>query len=235
MTKIFCGDALDIVPELPHPDLIYIDPPFFTQRDFESFDDRWASLQTYTDWLTGYCSVGWDALNPGGNFLIHLDWHAVHAMKVRLDHCFGGNFVNEIIWSYNSGGDPNVDCLANTTTFYGTQNLGLNIRSTLSVNRTPPQMQQIDPVSIPMGGCLQMCGRSLSCQLQPKNAQDTQPETLGALERIITIFSNEGDLVLDYFCGSGRPEWRQRSLLDAVFWSIPIPRRHLLHKLVSKC
>ena len=94
----------DIVPELPHPDLIYIDPPFFTQRDFESFDDRWASLQTYTDWLTGYCSVGWDALNPGGNFLIHLDWHAVHAMKVRLDHCFGGNFVNEIIWSYNSGG-----------------------------------------------------------------------------------------------------------------------------------
>ena len=204
MTKIFCGDALDIVPELPYPDLIYIDPPFFTQRDFESFDDRWASLQTYTDWLTGYCSVGWDALNPGGNFLIHLDWHAVHAMKVRLDHCFGGNFVNEIIWSYNSGGASKrrLSRKHDNILWYTKPGAEYTFNVIREPYATPDAADR--PGFHPDGRMLTDVWQIpfLSTTAKERTGYPTQ-KPLALLERIITIFSNEGDLVLDYFCGSG--------------------------------
>jgi DNA modification methylase len=43
-------------------------------------------------------------LAPHGNLVVHLDWHAVHYVKVQLDHIFGmAQFVNEIVWCYSIG------------------------------------------------------------------------------------------------------------------------------------
>jgi DNA modification methylase len=108
---IYCGDCLDQLRKLPSAsvDLIYIDPPFNSNRDYEvfwgeikekrAFEDRHASTQAYIDFMRPrYIELG-RVLKPKGTFYYHCDWHASHYIKVMLDQRFGDNqFHNEIVW-----------------------------------------------------------------------------------------------------------------------------------------
>jgi site-specific DNA-methyltransferase (adenine-specific) len=90
-------------------DLIYIDPPFNTSRQYEvfwgeaqerrAFEDRFGDAMTYLDWMRPRIRELHRALKPAGSFYYHCDWHASHYIKVELDRVFGfNNFQNEIIW-----------------------------------------------------------------------------------------------------------------------------------------
>jgi site-specific DNA-methyltransferase (adenine-specific)/adenine-specific DNA-methyltransferase len=108
-------------------DLIYADPPFFTKREQKgnterqtrnarrvqggkpselSFEDRWqGGRHEYLAWLEARVRAMRGLLKPGGVFLLHLDWHAVHYAKVMCDVVFGeAQFQNELIWYYQTGG-----------------------------------------------------------------------------------------------------------------------------------
>ncbi len=124
------GDCLDFLRTLPdaHIDLIYVDPPYFTNRRYEkhknlkvnnlrqsigvstapvySFDDRWAGgHKDYLGFLEPRLREMHRVLKPGGVFLLHLDWHIVHYAKVLCDQIFGADsFQNELIWYYQTGG-----------------------------------------------------------------------------------------------------------------------------------
>jgi DNA modification methylase len=108
---IYCGDNLDQLQKLPPNciDLIYIDPPFNSNRDYEvfwgetkekrAFEDRHASTQAYIDFMRPRCEQLSRVLKFTGSFYYHCDWHASHYVKVMLDQLFGeANFQNEIIW-----------------------------------------------------------------------------------------------------------------------------------------
>ena len=108
---IYCGDNLEQLKKLPDAcvDLIYIDPPFNSNRNYEvfwgetremrSFDDRHESTQAYIDFMRPRCVELARVLKKTGSFYYHCDWHASHYVKVMLDQIFGeNNFVNEIIW-----------------------------------------------------------------------------------------------------------------------------------------
>jgi DNA modification methylase len=108
---IYCGDNLDQLKKLPDAsiDLIYIDPPFNSNRNYEvfwgetkekrAFEDRHASTQAYIEFMRPRCVEMARVLKKTGNFYYHCDWHASHYVKVMLDQIFGeNNFVNEIIW-----------------------------------------------------------------------------------------------------------------------------------------
>ena len=109
---IYCGDNLDQLAKLPDHciDLIYIDPPFNSNRNYEvfwgetkekrSFADRHASTQAYIEFMRPRCVELARVLKKTGSFYYHCDWHASHYIKVKLlDEIFGfGNFGNEIIW-----------------------------------------------------------------------------------------------------------------------------------------
>jgi len=112
---IYCGDNLDQLPKLPDNciDLIYIDPPFNSNRNYEvfwgetkekrSFDDRHTSTQAYIDFMRPRCEQLARVLKGTGSFYYHCDWHASHYVKVMLDQLLGEeNFVNEIIWKRQS-------------------------------------------------------------------------------------------------------------------------------------
>lgn len=112
---IYCGDNLDQLAKLPDHciDLIYIDPPFNSNRNYEvfwgeqqemrSFDDRHTSTQAYLEFMQPRCEQLARVLKPTGVFYYHCDWHACHYVKVMLDRIFGeDNFVNEIIWKRQS-------------------------------------------------------------------------------------------------------------------------------------
>jgi SAM-dependent methyltransferase len=107
---IYCGDSLDQLSKLPDAciDLIYIDPPFNSNRNYEvfwgetkekrAFEDRHASTQAYIDFMRPRCVELHRVLKKTGSFYFHCDWHACHYVKVMLDQIFGENqFVNDIV------------------------------------------------------------------------------------------------------------------------------------------
>jgi DNA modification methylase len=112
--KLYWGDNLHIMRTLPSGsiDLIYIDPPFFSGRNYNmifqdqnevmTFEDIWdGGLPTYQVWLNARLVEMKRLLKPTGSVYVHLDWHAAHYIKVEMDKIFGyDNLVNEIIWRY---------------------------------------------------------------------------------------------------------------------------------------
>jgi len=108
---VYCGDCLDQLRKFPDKsvDLIYIDPPFNSNRNYEAFwgetkekrafEDRHASTQAYIEFMRPRCVELARVLKQTGSFYYHCDWHASHYVKVMLDQIFGENqFQNEIAW-----------------------------------------------------------------------------------------------------------------------------------------
>ncbi len=115
---ILCEDNLAVLAGMPSDciDLIYLDPPFFSNRTYEviwgdeaevrSFEDRWeGGIQVYIDWMRKRAVHLHRVLKPTGSIYLHCDWHASHYLRVMMDGIFGAsNFQNEIVWCYEVGG-----------------------------------------------------------------------------------------------------------------------------------
>lgn len=113
INKLICGDNLEELAKFPKEsvDLIYIDPPFFTHKQYEvvwgdeaeirSYKDRWeGGIEHYISWLKPRVQAMYEVLKPTGSFYIHCDYHADAHIRIMLDQIFGNeNFQNEIIWS----------------------------------------------------------------------------------------------------------------------------------------
>jgi adenine-specific DNA-methyltransferase len=128
---IYCGDNLEQLQKLPDHcvDLIYIDPPFNSNRNYEvfwgetkekrAFEDRHESTQAYIDYMRPRCVQLARVLKPTGSFYYHCDWHASHYVKVMLDQVFGeNNFQNEIVWKRSSAHNDSKRYGANHDTIF---------------------------------------------------------------------------------------------------------------------
>jgi len=99
---VYCGDNLEQLAKLPDAcvDLIYIDPPFNSNRNYgqsltgtvwgetkekRAFEDRHENTKAYIDYLRPRCVQLARVLKPTGSFYYHCDWHASHYVKVMLD------------------------------------------------------------------------------------------------------------------------------------------------------
>ena len=92
---IYCGDNLEQLKKLPDAcvDLIYIDPPFNSNRNYEvfwgetkekrSFEDRHENTRAYIDYMRPRCEQLARVLKKTGSFYYHCDWHASHYVKPR--------------------------------------------------------------------------------------------------------------------------------------------------------
>ena len=113
VNKLILGDNLEIMKTLENEsvDLIYLDPPFFSNRNYEviwgdegevrSFKDRWSGgIDHYIMWLKERVELMHRLLKPTGSLLLHCDWHANAYIRVWiLDKIFGeANFINEFVW-----------------------------------------------------------------------------------------------------------------------------------------
>jgi len=104
------GDNLEIMRGLPDGeiDLIYVDPPFGTGRDRVAAAGRYTDARELDDhltWLRPRLAEMHRLLAPTGSLFVHLDYRTVHYVKVELDRIFGlERFVNEIVWCYSVGG-----------------------------------------------------------------------------------------------------------------------------------
>jgi DNA modification methylase len=113
INRLILGDNLEILKtmEADSVDLIYLDPPFFSNRNYEviwgdagevrSFQDRWAGgIDHYIAWLKERVAEMYRILKPTGSMFLHCDWHAQAYIQVEiLDKLFGiSNFHNKITW-----------------------------------------------------------------------------------------------------------------------------------------
>jgi len=118
---IYCGDCADVLNHFPENsvDLIYEDPPFFSNQQYEilwgdgyetrAFEDRWkGGIQNYIAWMDGKIHQCQRVLKTTGSMYLHCDWHAVHHLRVLMEKVFGeSNFRSEIIWQRTtSHNDP---------------------------------------------------------------------------------------------------------------------------------
>lgn len=113
MNQLILGDCLEVLKKMEADsiDLIYLDPPFFSNRNYEviwgddgeirSFQDRWSGgIDHYIAWLKERVQELYRVLKSTGSIFLHCDWHANAYIRVYiLDKIFGEqNFRNEIIW-----------------------------------------------------------------------------------------------------------------------------------------
>ena len=112
--NLICGDCKDWLPFIPSNsvDLIYIDPPFFSNKNYEviwgngfelrSFGDRWkGGVNHYIGWMRPHIIEAHRVLKSTGSIMLHCDWRANYHLRCLLDEIFGiKNFQNEIIIHY---------------------------------------------------------------------------------------------------------------------------------------
>lgn len=224
--RLVCADNLVELAtmEADSVDLIYIDPPFFSNRNYEiiwgdeaeirSFEDRWeGGINVYVDWMKQRVMALHRVLKPTGSFYLHCDWHAGHYLKIMLDDVFGiNNFRNEIVWHYFMGGKPKrFFARKHDTIFFYAKSNKWTFNYTEVERRLPkkPSLGSHKQIinkgnswysTVGMDDVWDISGVfNMSNEYQAYNTQ--KPEEL--LERIVLSSSNPGDLVLDAFCGCG--------------------------------
>ena len=126
-TLYFCDNLLAMVHLIKNGeegliDLVYIDPPFNTSSSYKkkmklkgsseslkiiknAYSDSWTNLFEYLEMMTTRLILIHKLLSNKGTLYLHVDIRTVHYFRLILDHIFGDErFLNEIIWSYKSGG-----------------------------------------------------------------------------------------------------------------------------------
>ncbi len=226
--KLILGDNLDILKTLKDEsvDLIYIDPPFFSNKKYEviwgdeaeirSFEDRWeGGVNVYVDWMKDRVKELHRVLKLKGSFYLHCDWHASHHLRVMLDEVFGAkHFQNEIIWHYNrwTAASGMFQRMHDNIYFYTKSN-------DHTFNKIFKDYSEASKEAHEQRGFIQRGSYKSYPNPEGVSADDVwdinfparskeregyptqKPEAL--LERIIKVSSNKGDVVLDSFCGCG--------------------------------
>lgn len=193
----------------------------------KAYRDTWGrGLDSYMQWFYEAILLLKEFLTTDGSIYVHLDWHVGHYAKVILDEVFGQqNFRNEIIWYYYNKFQGNINRFAsNHDIIYWYSNGSKYIfnKQRESRGETVKQIKRV--WSKEKGSIVNAKGedgkviyietdeRTIDdvwrlSMLQPADRTENlfyptqKPQSL--LERIIKASSNEGDLVLDCFGGSG--------------------------------
>lgn len=178
-----------------------------------AYADRWEGVDQYVAWLMDRVSLMRELLLPDGSFLIHLDWHAVHAVKVALDRLFGEkNFQNEIIWFYQTGGasQNRFSRKHDTLLWYTRSNQWVFHPERIRVHRSPKALERArnpkgaritveDDEKLP-GDVLFV--PPLNPMARERNGYPTQ-KPLELMELFVEALTEPGECVADFFCGSG--------------------------------
>jgi len=199
--------------------------PTFVER--LAYKDTWAGgIDSYLDMLYPRLQLMKRLLADNASIYVHLDWHAAHYVKTVMDEIFGSeNFVNEIVWCYTGPRKtPRAFSRKHDTIFFysKTDNYKFNqltiphksglhdtgqVETFGRLRKEEVSQEQIEEIRKleERGKILEDWWTDIWATERYRNELlgfDTQkPEPL--LDRIIRASSGEGDLVADFFCGSG--------------------------------
>jgi len=225
--RVYLGDCRDLLPTIPEVregklDLVFADPPFNWNRGYDRWNDKMAEVE-YIDFTFDWIDLCIKGLRPGGSLWINIpdDWAAeiVCYLKHRLERKPPARMdpENWCIWHYRFGQNA-------TERFINSKVHALHFvkhgdKSTWNPHEVLEQSDRRaiygDPrteskkdgmpagMRVPMDVWYgQFWGRVQGNNKERRHYHDNQlPEVY--LERVIRACSNEGDVVLDPFLGSG--------------------------------
>ncbi len=238
--RIIQGNCTEKLEEIQSDqvDLIYFDPPFFTQKKHSlsnksnsktyEFDDKYESLEEYLFLIEKTLIQSKRVLKSTGSVFLHCDKTASHYIRIVLDEIFGKeNFQSEIVWSYKRWSNAKKGLLNSHQiiffysktekfkfhTLYTKYSATTNLDQILqdrerneigkSVYKKDEKGNSIlgkEKRGVPLSDVWEI--PYLNPKAKERTGYPTQKPVL-LLNQIITIATDEGDLVLDPFCGSG--------------------------------
>ena len=222
---LYCGDNLEIMRGMDDGciDLIATDPPFNTGKDWGQFNDKWENgLKGYLKFMEPRLAEMHRLLKDTGSIYLHCDSHASHYLKVMMDGIFGmKHFRNEIVWTYRRWAVQNTDyqrmhdiILRYTKGNETTWNQLYEPLPDTTQRRWGNKKQKSD-FSTGKRRSISTEDKSLGVAMRDVweisliNSQSKEllhyptQKPVALLERIIKASSNQDDVVLDPFCGSG--------------------------------
>ena len=227
MNKLYQGDNLQIMRNMPDEsvDLICTDPPFNTGKDWGAFDDRWESgLKGYLKFMELRVVEMRRVLKDTGSLYLHCDPTASHYLKVMLDSVFGiKQFRNEIVWHHLRSRPRKGDFSRSHDTIlrYGKSDVFLWSQQYEPLSKTTIKRSGIwqtksfktekgtrgkEITNKPSkGGNMRDVWKDighLNSMAKERLGYPTQ-KPVALYERMIQASSNQHDIVLDPFSGSG--------------------------------
>lgn len=240
MQEIYLGDCLEIMQGLTKNsiDMIYLDPPFFTNKKHSlssrdrkshySFNDIWDNHKTYAEFILVRLIEAKRILKDTGSIFIHCDKSANHILRLVGEEVFGEeSFLSEIIWFYKRWSNSSNNLTPNHqnilffskkkeykfnkiyTEYSETTNIDQILQKrSRDVHGKAIYARDVDgsiissdeKKGVPLNDVWEI--PFLNPKAKERTGYPTQKPIL-LLDRIIEISTNEGDIVLDPFCGSG--------------------------------
>lgn len=240
INKIIHGNCIEKFQEIEPDkiDLVYFDPPFFTQRKHTltnrentktyEFDDKYDSIEQYIELIKNTLLQCKRVLKDTGSVFLHCDKTASHNIRIVLDEVFGKeNFQSEIIWSYKRWSNAKKGLLnSHQIIFFYSKTDRFKFNTLYTDYSATTNLDQILQERVRNGNGKSVYKRDtngnviigkekkgvplsdvweipyLNPKAKERSGYPTQKPVL-LLNQIITIATDEGDLVLDPFCGSG--------------------------------
>lgn len=238
--KIYHGNCVEKLKEIEADkvDLIYFDPPFFTQRKHSltnkdnsktyEFDDKYNSIEEYLALVESVLVQSRRVLKNTGSVFLHCDKTASHNIRVVMDKVFGReNFQSEIIWSYKRWSNAKKGLLnAHQVIFFYSKTQDFKFNTLYTDYSATTNLDQIlqdrernengksvykkdengnvilgkEKKGVPLSDVWEI--PYLNPKAKERTGYPTQKPVL-LLNQILNIVTEEGDLVVDPFCGSG--------------------------------
>lgn len=275
--KIYYGNCIEKLKEMETDkvDLIYFDPPFFTQRKHSlsnkdnskkyEFDDKYNSIDEYLALIKNVLEQSKRVLKNTGSVFLHCDKIASHNIRVVMDLVFGReNFQSEIIWSYKRWSNAKKGLLnSHQVIFFYSKTKDFKFNTLYTDYSATTNLDQIlqdrernengksiykkdengnvvlgkEKKGVPLSDVWEI--PYLNPKAKERTGYPTQKPVL-LLNQILNIVTDEGDLVLDPFCGSGTTCVSAKSLkrqfigIDISLDAVELANSRLLEMVISE-
>lgn len=249
--KLFWGDNLQVLSHLLKEyrgkiDLIYIDPPFDSKADYvrkvqlrgekvegiqqglleeKQYTDIWEKDE-YLQFMYERLLIMKEMLSEKGALYLHCDWHKSSYLRLILDEVFGpDNFVNEVIWSYRSGGASKKEALPrkHDNIFLYRKSGGFEVNTKMErqyldkpfmgskqdeqgryyVDTILRDVLEGEIKTVASDGSIKAYNTRPVLNLSSERTDYPTQKPEGLLELLIDIASDNGSIVADFFMGSG--------------------------------
>lgn len=185
---LFCVDNEQLLKNLPDEsiDLIFCDILYNTGKTFNDYEDKLGTAIEAMEWYHNRLKEMWRVLKPTGAVYLHCNYRLIHYLRVELDKVFGFEaFRNEIIWNqgdWRNFSNSRLNSGHESTLFYAKKQHKINELGLTDV-------WTVNPLNI-----IDTFGEMVDYDAQ---------KPIKYLQRVIETSSNEGDIVADFFLGSG--------------------------------
>lgn len=211
--RIFHGDALEVLSQIPDEsvDLIFVDPPYNIGKDFAGRKDKWKTDGEYLNWCYRWIDLCIQKLKPTGAFYVMTSTQFMPYFDLFIRKKM--TILSRIVWTYDSSGvqakkyfgslyEPILFCVKDKDNYtFNADEIMVEAktgskRKLIDYRKNPPQPYKNEKVP---GNVWDFC--RVRYRMEEYENHPTQ-KPIRLLERIIKASSNEGDLVLDPFCGT---------------------------------